>query len=167
MEYSEEEYKIERLDIIHSPFDFDCEDEEINEYFNQKSYEEVGSKNTQIYVLTLVNPPRLVGFYTLSMKSIFFEYNEKEISHPVCLLGQIGTNKIFQKQGWGIIMLNDARERCKRLSEEIGCIGLALETYKGNLVNTFFKDEGFSVIKEEKKQKGKKYTLFSKHIPEL
>ncbi|UJG41677.1 MAG: GNAT family N-acetyltransferase [Candidatus Heimdallarchaeum aukensis] len=160
----EVEYKIEKLNISHTLLDFDCGDENVNEYFNQRSYEEVELGNAQIYVFILVNTNDLIGFYTLSMKSVRFNYEGREYDQPVCLLGQIGVNKIFQNKGWGTILIKDAKKRCKKISEDIGSIGLLLETYKEELVNGFFKKLGFEYVEHHKmKNRGTRYRLFCKH----
>ena len=152
--------EIEKLNIYHSTLDFDCEDDDINSFF-ERSFEEVESNNSQVYVIT--DDDQMIGFYSISMSSIRALINGKDYKHPICLLGQLGVNKPFQKQGFGSYILDLAIHKAKLISKEIGCKGLVVETYNSDLVQTFYEKKGLVVLdKKEMKGKGQKYILFYK-----
>ena len=152
--------EIEKLHIYHSTLDFDCGDDDVNSFF-ERSFEEVESNNSQVYVMT--NDDQMMGFYSISMSSIRALIDGKEFKHPICLLGQLGVNKSFQNQGFASCLLDFAIYKAKIISKEIGCKGLIVETYKSDLVETLFEKKGFVEIdKKEMKGKGQKYILFHK-----
>lgn len=148
---------IEKLNIYHSTLDFDCGDDDINSFF-ERSFEEVESKNSQVYVMT--TNYQIIGFYSISMSSVRAEIDEKIFKHPICLIGQLGINEPFQGQGYGSYLLNDAIEKTENISNDIGCKGLIVETYKSDLINSFYKKKGFNLLEKRKiKGKGCKYIL--------
>jgi len=156
-----EEFKIEKLHYKHSLLDFDCGDIETNDYFNEKSFEDVENKNAQVYVF--LKNDKIIGFYALSTKSVRFPANEGEpiLDQSLLLIGQLGVNKPFQGKKWGAIILNEAIKKGKMISMEVGCIGIIIETYKKHLINKFFKKTGFKFIKKDHiKERGYRYTLF-------
>lgn len=156
-----EEFKIEKLHYKHSLLNFDCGDIETNEYFNEQSYEDVENKNAQVYVFLKNN--EIIGFYSISTKSVRFPVNEEEpiLDQSLLLIGQLGVNKPFQGKKWGAIILNEAIKKGRMISMEISCIGIIVETYKEYLISTFFKKTGFKYIKKDYlKEKGYRYTLF-------
>ena len=157
-----EGFKTEKLHYKHTLLEFDCGDEEINKYFSERSFEEVLKKNAQVYVFLKKN--EIIGFYAISTKSVRFQKNEgEEYSQPVILVGQLGINRPFQSQGWGPLIITKAIEKGKMISMEVGCIGIVVETYKVNLVEKFYKQTGFEIIREDIiKERGKRYTLFYK-----
>ncbi len=152
--------EIEKLNIFHSTLDYDCGDDEINSYF-ERSFEEVELKNSQVYVIT--SDDQIIGFYAISMSSVWADIDGKTFRHPISLIGQLGVNKPFQRQGYGSYILDVAIKKGKKVSKEIGCKGLIVETYKDDLVDSFFKKKGFILLaKKDMKEKGLKCILFYK-----
>ncbi len=152
--------EIEKLNIYHSTLDFDCGDDEVNSFF-ERSFEEVESKNSQVYVIT--GEDQIIGFYAISMSSIRAEINGITFRHPVSLIGQLGVNKPFQGKGYGSYILDITIKKAKNISKEIGCKGLIIETYKDDLVDSLYKKKGFVLLdKIDMKGKGLKYILFFK-----
>lgn len=150
--------KLEKLNISHSALDFNCGDDEINSYF-ERSFEEVESKNSQVYVLTTNS--QIIGFFALSMASIRTDINGKNLKHPVCLIGQLGINEPFQKKGYGSRLIELAIDRATKISEDIGCKGVIIETYKPELIENFFKKKKFEKIDEKKLSENRiKHILF-------
>jgi len=152
--------KIEKLNIYHSTLDFDCGDEEVNSFF-ERSFEEVDLKNSQVYVFT--NNDHIIGFYAISMSSVWADIDGKTFRHPISLIGQLGVNKPFQWQGYGSYIVDVAIKKAKVVSMEIGCKGLIVETYKEDLVDSLYKKKGFNLLTTKNmKDKGLKYILFHK-----
>jgi len=152
--------EIEKLNFYHSTLDFDCGDDEINSFF-ERSFEEVSNKNSQVYVIT--KKDRIIGFFSISMSSIRAKIDESYLKHPVALIGQLGINKPYQRKGFGSFILDIAIEKAKKISGDIGCKGVILETYKFDLVNNFYKNKGFTLLdKKNVKEKGIKYIMFYK-----
>lgn len=145
------EYTIEKLNIRHSTCDFDCGDDSINEFFLEKSYILVDRNITKVYVF--MDNDNIIGFYSISMKDLYFEYNGEKHNYPVILIGYLGVNKGYQKRGFGHLILKKAIEKCMILSEEIGCIGIMVETYKKELAEDFYPKIGFKHIETRKRGK--------------
>jgi len=151
-------YRIEKLNLSHSSFEFDCGDQAINEYFSDKSYEDVENKNSQVYVF--IKDAELLGFYAISMSSVYTKLNNSEARWPVTLLGQLGVNLKFQGQRWGSLFVLKAIEKAILLSNEIGCVGLIVHTYNKSLIDGFYKKLKFNLIDENLVQDRLRYTLF-------
>lgn len=152
------EYRIEKLNLFHSNLDFDCGDSEINEYFVNRSFEDVELNNAQVYVFLTQNS--IIGFYSISMNSIYTEINAIIRRWPICLLGQLGVNLEYQTKGWGSLILLKAIEKAASISEEIGSVGLMVQTYKQELINNFYKKLNFQVLKPEKIDNLDRFKLF-------
>jgi GNAT superfamily N-acetyltransferase len=143
---------IEKLHYKHSTLDFDCSDDDINNYFYERSYEDVDINNSKVYVF--IKDDEILGFYAISTKSVRFEVNNSKKDWPLLLIGQLGVNKQYQGQGWGPFILSKALDKCINISQDVGCVGVLIETFKERLIQGFFKKAGFSII-ETRNVKGK------------
>jgi len=151
---------LEKLNIKHTQMEFDCGDGQTNSFF-ERSSDEVLDNNSKVYVLLTITD--LLGFFALSMASIRAEIDERLMRHPVCLLCQLGINLHFQNQGYGSYLIEQAVKIAIKTSHDIGCKGIIAETYKKNLINSLYKNQGFKKIHEEKQRNGNtKYILFYK-----
>lgn len=163
MPASTTKYTIEKLHIKHINMEFDCGEEPYNDYFFERSYADVKNNNAKVYVF--VKKGKVIGFYSISSKSVRFKISEdsQEQSCPVLLIGQLAVNKIYQRKGWGPLIIQKAFEKGFSISQEIGCVGIVVETYKAGLASKFYTPEGFTIIREDSiKNRGLRITLFKK-----
>jgi GNAT superfamily N-acetyltransferase len=157
------EYKIEKLHYGHAVLEFDCGDEEINSYFYERSYEDVEANNSRVYVFS--TGEEIIGYYAISTKSVRFrtEGQQHELSYPVLLIGQLGVNLPFRGMGWGPLIMQNAYEKGIAIAEEVGCMGLIVETRNFELYEKFYEPLGFVQIRDDKGR----YTFFRKFLPEV
>jgi GNAT superfamily N-acetyltransferase len=159
MKYRRVRYKIEKLNLSHADLDFDCNDEEINEYWRNQIFIDAETNNNKVYVFLTGN--KIIGLYALAMKSPRIEIEEIELQHPVALIGVLAVNSEFQGQGWGSLIVKKAIKKAELISKDIGCIGVIVETYSEDLIGGFYKELGFECIKREMiREKGSRFTLF-------
>ncbi len=152
------DFYLEKLNINHTQMEFDCGDEAINAFF-ERSLDEVLLNNSQVYVLTRNN--KMIGFFALTMSSIRAIINGKDLKHPVCLLCQLGINLPFQDKGYGSYLIEQAIEKALKISNEIGCKGIVVDTYNKNQIENFYGKQGFIKLDELKQRDGRiKYILF-------
>ena len=147
---------IQPFEEFHTTLEYDF-DKKRNEYFEKKAIIDSKRDNTRVYV-ALTREVQLVGFFTLSMKSKYFELFETEQSWSATLLGQLGVNKPFQGRGIGSYLVSDAIRKVKKANEIVGCVGILVDVIGSNLVDRFYKKLGFVVI--EHKEKVDRYILF-------
>jgi len=152
------DFYLEKLNIEHTQKDFDCGDKDINSFF-ERSLDEVLLNNSQVYVLT--GNSEVIGFFALTMSSIRAEFDEKVLKHPVCLLCQLGVNIPFQGKGYGTYLIEQAIEKALKISNEIGCKGIVVETYNEKYIDNFYGKQGFIKLNDIKQRNGStKYILF-------
>ena len=94
MRNEETGYILEKLHIRHTQYDFDCGMEEYNEYIRERAFDEIDIKNTQVYVFLTKNRDTLIGYFTLSNKSIRAEIRDTIYDQPLCLLGRMATWRV-------------------------------------------------------------------------
>jgi len=151
---------LEKLNINHTQMEFDSGDEDVNSFF-ERSLDEVLENNSKVYVL--LTSSDLIGIFALSMSSIRAEIDGKLLKHPICLLCQLGINIPFQGQGYGSYLLRQAINIAMHISNDIGCKGIVVETYKKDLIESFYKNQGFLLIDSITQRDGSiKYILLSK-----
>ena len=117
---------------------FDCGDSDLNLYlqrFARQNHESGGAKC--FIAAPLEAPTRILGFYTLSPASI--EYGrtpalaKKGLARyevPVFRLGRLAVDRTAQGRGFGGVLLLRAADRCIRVAEEVGGVGLLIDAKK-------------------------------------
>jgi GNAT superfamily N-acetyltransferase len=127
---------IELLNKKHNRKDFDCGKELLNDYLKTQAGQDVKRKLSVCFVLTDSKTKVIQGYYTLSNSSIplssFSEQIKKKLpksykSIPTTLLGRLATDKKYQGNGIGKILLIDALKRSYGISSEIGSFGIIVD----------------------------------------
>jgi GNAT superfamily N-acetyltransferase len=127
---------IELLNKKHNRKDFDCGKELLNDYLKTQAGQDVKRKLSVCFVLTDSETKVIQGYYTLSNSSIplssFSEQIKKKLpksykSIPTTLLGRLATDKKYQGNGIGKILLIDALKRSYGISSEIGSFGIIVD----------------------------------------
>lgn len=149
----------EKININHTQMEFDCGNDEINSFF-ERSLDEVLRNNSKVYVLR--TKTEIIGLFALAMSSIRAEIDRNDIKHPVCLLCQLGVNLKFQNIGYGSFLIDRAKKLAQRTATVIGCKGMVVETYREELIDTFYAKNNFEVLDKKIIKGKKKYILFCK-----
>jgi len=127
---------IELLDKKHNRNDFDCGKELLNDYLKTQAGQDIKRKLSACFVFVDKETQIIQGYYTLSNSSIslnsFSEQIQKKLpksykSIPTTLLGRLATDKRFQGNGIGRILLIDALKRSYGISNEIGSFGIVVD----------------------------------------
>jgi GNAT superfamily N-acetyltransferase len=148
-------YRIERLDpAVHRREVFHCESSELTEFLRKRARKEMDVRTSACFVLvSLQDPQRIAGFYTLSAAEIsattlpesFTRRLPRYPQVPVTLLGRVARDLAFRGEGIGDILLQDALARALTLSGEIGSIGVITDS-KDQRAAEFYKEFGFQPL---------------------
>ena len=125
---------IEPLTREHNRKLFDCETAEVTSFLREKALQdhERDLSRTMVLVNEANSPKRIIGYHTLLMT----EVRQEEIPNdrprikrgiPVILLGQLGVDVNFQKQGLGEYLLMDAQARADEISRKVGIRAMMLD----------------------------------------
>ena len=113
---------------------FDCGDEEVTRFLREKALQdqERDLSRTMVLIDSPENPQTIIGYHTLVMSQVRQEEipNDKpKITRgiPVILLGQIGIDLKFQRQGLGDLLLTDVQARVDEVSQKVGIRALMLD----------------------------------------
>ncbi len=125
---------IEPLTRKHNRKIFNCNDESVNQFLREKALQdqERDLSRTMVLVGLPDSPKRILGYHTLIMSQV----RQDEIPNdrpkitrgiPVILLGQIGIDAAFQRQGFGDLLLMDVQARVDEISNKVGIRALMLD----------------------------------------
>lgn len=111
-------FVVEPLGEQHNRAAFRCSDHQITNYFRRHALANFQSRIANAWVLRERETDQIVGFYTLSNASIEYsavpEQFTTDLPHdpiPVVLLGRMGVDRRYERQGFGTSLVIDALER--------------------------------------------------------
>lgn len=123
---------IEPLASNHDRRAFSCGVAALDEYLQRFARQHANAKVSRTYVAA--DGSAILGFYSLAMSAIRREnLPSRHLSRfpnfplPVARLARLAVGLRHQRQGIGELILADALQRCLRLSEEIGMIGVIVD----------------------------------------
>ena len=123
---------IEPLVSSHDRRAFSCGVAALDEYLQRFARQHANAKVSRTYVAA--DGSAILGFYSLAMSAIRREnLPSRHLSRfqnfplPVARLARLAVDLRHQRQGIGELILTDALQRCLRLSEEIGMIGVVVD----------------------------------------
>lgn len=128
--------KIEILDKKHKREEFDCGNDQLNNYLKYQAGQDMKRKLSACFVLNESSTNQILGYYTLSNNSIslnsFTEEIQKKLpksykSIPTTLLGRLAIDKKQHGNGLGKILLIDALKRSHDLSKEMGSFAVVVD----------------------------------------
>ncbi|MBI5750671.1 MAG: GNAT family N-acetyltransferase [Hydrogenophilales bacterium] len=124
--------RIEPLTSFHDRRNFSCGVEALDAYLRRFARQHAEANVSRSYVAA--EGAAIHGFYSLAMSAIRKEnLPVKHLSRfpnfplPVARLARLAVDTRHQRQGLGELLLADALQRCLRLSEEIGMIGVVVD----------------------------------------
>ena len=124
--------QIEPLTSTHDRRNFSCGVDALDVYLRRFARQHAESNVSRTYVAA--EAAAIQGFYSLAMSAIRKEnLPPKHLSRfpnfplPVARLARLAVDTRYQRQGLGELLLADALQRCLRLSEEIGMIGVVVD----------------------------------------
>ena len=145
--------RIELLDRNrHDRASFDCGIPALNSYLQRQAAQDVEKRAAVVYV-AVVEPPAIVGYYTLSQYSIemakLSEITAKKLArYPVVsatLLGRLAISRALKGQRLGEELLLDALRRSLAQSAHIASAGVVVDA-KDEQAAAFYRRYGFTPI---------------------
>lgn len=140
-------FVIEPLGEQHNRAAFRCSDHQITNYLRRHALVNRQSRIANAWVIRDCDTDLIVGFYTLSTASADFsaipEQFTADLPHypvPVVLLGRMGVDRRYERQGFGTRLLIDALERVYR-QEVMAVYGMVVDPKEG--VRDFYTQFGF------------------------
>lgn len=116
----------------HNRRGFSCGVEALDEYLQRFARQHANANVSRTYVAA--DGTAILGFYSLAMSAISRENLPPKHQNrfpnfplPVARLARLAVDLRHQRQGIGELILADALQRCLRLSEEIGMIGVVVD----------------------------------------
>lgn len=123
---------IEHLDAGHDRRGFSCGVAALDEYLRRYARQHGNANISRTYVAA--EGKRITGYYSLAMAAIRRENLPAAEAErfprfplPVARLARLAVDTRCQRQGLGELLLADALQRCLRLSQQIGMIGVIVD----------------------------------------
>lgn len=124
--------EIEPLSAQHDRRNFSCGAPPLDEYLRRYARQHTDANVSRTYVAVEGRVVR--GYYSLAMAAIRKTDLPDELTKrfprfplPVARLARLAVDRRHQGQGLGELLLTDALDRCLRLSNEIGMIGVVVD----------------------------------------
>ena len=124
--------QITPLTPAHDRRNFSCGAEALDVYLRRFARQHAEANISRTYVAAVGTA--IHGFYSLAMSAIRKDnLPPKHLNRfpnfplPVARLARLAVDMRYQRQGLGELLLADTLQRCLRLSEQIGMIGLVVD----------------------------------------
>ena len=129
-------------------------DKEINNYYNQISWQEVQDFNTAVYEYRDHKTGNTVGFVTASMSKLFEDLEDRKTNYPAILLGRLGVDKAYKGLKYGEELVKFVIGLGWELKDKIGCRLIILDVdMNNNTLIEYYKRLGFEqAVTQNKKQ---------------
>lgn len=123
---------IEQLSPDHDRRSFACGVGALDEYLRRFARQHAAANISRTYVA--VDGTAIRGYYSLAMAGI--RRDNLPVKHadrfpnfplPVARLARLAVAELHQRKGLGELLLADALQRCLRLSDEIGMVGVVVD----------------------------------------
>ena len=138
-------------DILRS-VEFDCGDEDLNEFLLEDSFINIDNSLSKIYLCLYEN--KVVAFFSLSADSI--KINEKlEIAYrtyPAIKIGRLAVHKDFQGMHIGSILIDWVVGFCLELRKDIGVRFISVDAYNREKIISFYNYNLFEALQPERKK---------------
>lgn len=154
-----ENYEIQKLDDDISVSNFDCGDEDLNDFIKNEVHFYKNQLLAMPYVLTKKDDiTEILAYFTLSNDKIavtdfpsnnqFNKFNKEKFlrSYPSVKIGRLAISKNLQKQGIGTHLLRFIKMYFIA-DNKTGCRFLTLDAYRG--ATDFYKRNGFKFLQKE------------------
>jgi len=146
--------KIKALKKNHDRAEFDCGNDEINEYLRRTARQHLDKGMSRSFVIIDDDSPtKIIGYYTLAACDIHVEKLPRRYSKkyppraPAAKLARLAVSKTNQRQGFGTLMMVNAIERIILVSKNIGIIGFFVDA-KNEEAKGYYEQFGFIPLPE-------------------
>ena len=127
-------FSIEPLAKHHNREDFSCGNEELDCYFKIVASQNRKRNITVPYVIVNLKNSQIIGYYTLSMTSIYLGELPNSIAkklpkYPligVTLIGRLAVDKNYKGMGWGKLLVMDALYKSLEASKQVASFAVVV-----------------------------------------
>jgi GNAT superfamily N-acetyltransferase len=117
----------------HGTGEFDCGSEAQSEWLRRYALQAQGVGTSRVYVTSLAEPNRVVGYYALAAGAVEPEAGSERLRKgvgrypiPVVILTRLGVDQTVQGHGLGSSLVIDALERVVQAADVIGVRALLI-----------------------------------------
>ena len=143
-------------DIL-SSIEFDCGDDDLNEFLLIDSFSNIDNSLSKIY-LCLYND-NVIGFFSLSSDAI--KINKKlEIEYPAIKIGRLAIHKDFQHMHIGSILIDWIVGFCLELRKDIGIRFLSIDAYNSDGIISFYEKNLFEALQPNKNKNRRNMPMY-------
>jgi GNAT superfamily N-acetyltransferase len=134
---------------------FDCGDEDLNEFLFNDSINHVKTDISIVYLCKYKK--KVVGYVALSNDSIKINEEDKKklgmpyLYYPSIKIGRLGISKDYQRKGIGTYIINWVMGLGLELKSYVGIRYLAVDSYSESKV--FYKNTNFKILELKKEKK--------------
>ena len=141
---------ISPLEKAHDRKSFDCGNEDLNRYLLEQARQDAEKRVAAPFVLTRLNNPAVLGFYTLSSSIIPVDELPHDLMKrlprygqlPVTLLGRLAVDRSVSGQGVGEYLLVDALRRSLEAAQQIAAMAVIVDA-KDERAESFYRHFDF------------------------
>ncbi len=120
-------WEIQPLRGLHERAGFDCGQQSLNEWLQQRAGQWDRKELSRCYVAVRPGESKVLGYYAISSHHVSFQALPDDqakglpnIDIPVVLLGRLAVDLSVQGQGLGRCLLVDALRRAERVATQLG-----------------------------------------------
>jgi len=147
---------IEPLSNIHNRTDFQCGNEQLNDFIKKQAKQNIKRRISRVFVaVEPVQTSNIIGYYTLSTLSIELNHLPEPLArklpkHPIpaALLGRLAVCQKSQGYGVGKMLLVDAIKRTLAISDEIAIYAMVVDAINKD-AQQFYQQFGFHQLSTE------------------
>jgi predicted GNAT family N-acyltransferase len=152
---SELSLKIEKLRTAHQKSEFDCGNQDLNDFLHKYAAQNERKGISTTYVATHKGETKVLAYYSISSGQVSCETLPESTRRklprypiPVVKLGRLATDIQVQNRGIGRIILVDALERILMLSSELGMFAVEVDA-KSSKAKRFYLKMGFEPLVDD------------------
>ena len=146
-------------DIL-SSIEFDCDDDDLNEFLIEDSFSNIDNSLSKIYLCLYEG--NVIAFFSLSADSI--KINEKlEIAYPTypaIKIGRLAVHKDFQRMHIGSILIDWIIGFCLELRKEIGVRFISVDAYNREDTLSFYNRNLFEALHPKKNKNRRNMPMY-------
>ena len=149
-------FSIEPLAKHYNREDFSCGNEELDRYFKIVASQDRKRNIAVPYVIVNLENSQIIGYYTLSMTSIYLGELPNSIAkklpkYPligVTLIGRLAVDKNYKGMGWGKLLVMDALDKSLEASKQVASFAVVVDAIDEQAVK-FYQRFDFQAFPEQ------------------
>lgn len=149
-------FSIEPLAKYHNREYFSCGNEELDRYFQIVASQDRKRNIAVPYVIVNLENSQIIGYYTLSMTSIYLGELPNSIAkklpkYPligVTLIGRLAVDNNYQGMGWGKLLVMDALYKSLEASKQVASFAVVVDAIDKQAVQ-FYQRFDFQAFPEQ------------------